>query len=267
MSRTYRPTIAFALAALTSIYAFAQTPNRHTVVNCVKVKEGKNAEYRAYLAEYNTKLYKSRVEAGEVAAYIVAASVSPVGTSARCDYHLVAAYNGIPADPNVPGKLDADLKRAGINTTSDQMAAKRDSLSTLVSRQIWRTRDSVGAGAQKGGYVRVNYYKVHAGKQAEYLTAETTGWKVLAEEFHKQDAGRTWSLYTLLMPGGEDLAYNAMTVDGFPSWESLMTGSPVRTLWNKVHPSLDSTAYLNHVNSISDRPFVEVLRIVEAIRK
>ena len=267
MSMIYRPAIAFALAALTSNYAFGQTPNRHTVVNCVKVKDGKGAEFRAFLTDVSTKLNKSRVDAGEVAAYIVAASVAPSGRSARCDYHLVAAYNGIPPELNAPGKLDADLKRAGINMTGEQLATKRDSLSYLVSRDTWRTRDMVGAGATKGGYVRVNYYKVHPGKQADYLTAETTGWKLVAEELHKQNAGRTWSLNTLVMPGGENLVYNAMTVDGFPNWDSLMTASPMRALWNKVHPTLDSTAYLNHVNSISDRPFVDVLRIVEVIRK
>ncbi len=267
MSKTYRPAIAFALATLTTTYAFGQTPIRHTVINCVKVKDGKTAEFRAYLNDIAVKLYKSRVEAGEATAYVIAAAVSPTGTSARCDYHLVATYNGVPAELNVPGKLDADLKRAGINLTADQLTAKRDSLSALVSRHIWRTRDSVGAGAQKGGYVRANYYKVHPGKQAEYLTAETTGWKLLAEELNKQSAGRTWSVYTLVMPGGEELAYNAMTVDGFPNWDSLMTTSPMRALWNKVHPTLDSTAYFNHVNNISDRPFLDVLRIVEAIRK
>ena len=268
MSRIFRPAIAVALAALTSTYAFGQTstPNRHTVVTCVKVRDGKQAEFAAYLKDVSLKLYKSRVEAGEVAAYIVAAAVSPIGTSARCDYHLVATYNGVPNDPGA-GTLDRDLQRAGISMTAAQLTAKRDSLSRRVSRDIWRTREVVGAGVPKGGYVRVNYYKVRAGMQTDYVTKETAGWKPYAEEINKQDAGRTWSLYTLVMPGGSQLAYNAMTVDGFPSWAALMAGGSMRNTWNKVHPAIDSTAYLSQINGISDRAFVDVLRIEEAIRK
>ncbi len=268
MSKLIRSTIAFAFAALASKYAFGQVPapNRHTVINCVKVKDGKQAEFATYLKDISAKLYKSRVDAGEVAAYFISAAVAPSGRSARCDYRMVATYNGIPAEPG-GGNLDRDLKRAGILMTGAEVTAKRDSLSFLVSRDIWRTRETVGTSVGKGGYVRVNYYKVHPGMTADYVTKETTGWKPLAEEINKQNAGRTWSLYTLVMPGGENLAYNAMTIDGFPSWEALMAGGSLRPTWNKVHPGLDSTAYLNQINSISDRVSIDVFRIVEAIRK
>ncbi|MBL8232789.1 MAG: hypothetical protein JNL98_30095 [Bryobacterales bacterium] len=269
MSKILQTTIVAALAALTINHAFGQTPGprRHAVINCVKVKDGKNAEFRAYLNDVTAKLYKSRVDTGEVATYIVAAAVSPVGRAARCDYHLVATYNGIPAEVNAPGKLDADLKRAGLNMTAEQLAARRDSLSTLVSRETWRTREMVGGGAQKGGYGRVNYFKIHQGMTADFVAAEESGWKPYAEERNKQNAGHTWSFHTLVMPGGENLPYNAMTVDGFPSWESLMNSGSGRAIWNKVHPNLDSTAHFDRVNSISDRPFTDVVRIVDVIRK
>ena len=58
-----------------------------------------------------------------------------------------------------------------------------------------------------------------------------------------------------------------MTVDGFPSWAALMTPAPFRSTWNKVHPTLDSSAYLSQANSLVDRPFVDVIKVVEVIRK
>ena len=65
MLSSLRLSSVLSLAVFTGILAYGQNPDRHTVVNCVKVKEGKNAEYTAYLRDV-TKLYKSRVESGEV---------------------------------------------------------------------------------------------------------------------------------------------------------------------------------------------------------
>lgn len=255
-----------SLAVFTGILAYGQNPDRHTVVNCVKVKEGKNAEYTAYLRDV-TKLYKSRVESGEVSAYIIAQAVAPAGRSARCDYHTVTAYTGFPPETGAAGKLDADLKRAGISITAAEFAAKRDSLSDLVGREFWRSRERVGAGSQKGGYIRINYYKVKPGMMTDYLALEATGWKQVAEEMNKQNAGMSWSLASLVMPGGANVAYNAMTVDGFPNWEALGSGTAARPIWNKVHPERDMSAYMNRIAAVSDRPRVEVMRVIEAIRK
>ena len=50
---------------------------------------------------------------------------------------------------------------------------------------------------------------------AYFLAKERSGWKPYAEEVNKHEAGQTWALHTLVMPSGGNVAYNAMTVDGF----------------------------------------------------
>ena len=232
---------------------------------CVKVKEGKTREFEAYVQEVTVKLAKVRVDAGTIVTYTIAQAVAPVGRAARCDYHFVAGYNGFPPEAPSPEQTATDMKKAGISMSREAMLTKRDELSNLVGVDVWVYRERVGT-AKKGGYARINYDKVHPGMGAEWATLESTGWKQLAEAAAKE-YGTAWRVASLVMPGGANLPYNAMTVDIFPSWDALGKGLPTRDIWNKVHPNTDMSAHLNRLSVIRDRPRVDTVRLVEYITK
>lgn len=265
--------LAIHIAAIATIVccdqaAFAQqqtAPRQYSRDSCVKVRDGKAAEYAAFLRDVTTKLYKVRVEAGDAASFVIARAVEPAGRSARCDYHIVVGYDGFPPEAAGAEKTAADLKKAGIAMTRDQMLAKRDELSFLVSTDTWAWDNRVGT-IQAGGYGRLNFYKVKAGAIGDWRRYETTGWKPLAEALSKEK-GTSWSSATLSMPGGTALPYNALTVDGFPNWAAVGAGVPVRQMWSKVHPNSDMTAHTERVNSVADRPRIDWVRFVEVIRK
>jgi len=231
---------------------------------CVKVKNGHSEEYAALLRDV-TKLAKVRVEAGTITSYMVAQAVAPAGRAARCDYHLVTGYQGFPPEAPSAEQTVADMKKAGIAMSREAMFAKRDELSTLVGVDIWRYLARVGT-PKKGGYARINYDKVHPGMGPEWATLETTGWKQLAEAA-APEYGTAWRVASLIMPGGANLPYNAMTVDIFPSWEALGKGIPARALWNKVHSNVDMSAHLNRLSLIRDRPRADTVRLIEVITK
>lgn len=268
LAQTLTMTAVALLAAVTAHgqQQQPQQPIRHSVVTCIKVEDGKATEFASHLQNVTSKLYKSRIDAGELRSFTIAQAYSPAGRSARCDYQLISGYDGYPVETGAPGKLDADLKRAGVNMTASEMTAKRDSLSTLVSRDVHRRRMGTGSSI-KGGYLRINHYKVHAGRQADWLQAEEMGWKPIAEEFTKQGPGNAWSAHTVVMPTGSDVPYNAITVDAFPSWDALMKGNPTRATWQKVHPDRDFAAHTARVAEIADAPHRDVYRIIEVIRK
>ena len=158
--------IALAIAGLILPAALlpAQTPVPHVRTICVKVAPGKAAEYNAYLRDISVKLLRARVDDGELVGADVLRSVEPVGTSARCDYLLVWEYNGFPGEMNTADRTNALLKKLGMKMTAAELAAKRDSLSTLVGMEIWRNVDMVPADEAKGGYLRLNLYKTKPGK-------------------------------------------------------------------------------------------------------
>ena len=267
MTTTFRFCGVLTLGIFCCSMASSQTQDQQSYGrdNCVKVKEGKAQEYATYLRDVVVKLAKVRVDAGAVVSYTIAQAVAPAGRAARCDYHILAGYNGFPPEAPSAEQTAADMKKAGLSMNLEAMIAKREELSYLVGVDIWMYRERVGT-PKKGGYARINYDKVHPGMGAEWATLESNGWKQLAEAASKE-YGTAWRAASLAMPGGANLPYNAMTVDIFPSWAALGKGIPARDLWNKVHPSRDMTAHLNRLSTIRDRPRVDTVRLIEVITK
>lgn len=233
-------------------------------VICVKARDGKTAELRKYLLDTTTKMAKYRVESGTYTSFVIAEAVAPSGRSARCDFHIVYGNAGPPAEPKL--MTDEEMKKANVGMTVAQRNAKRDELSIVVSNEYWASRDMVGT-LVKGGYARLNYFKVKPGSAGEWVRAERGGWKQMAEVWAKDTPGRAWILHTLGMPGGTSLPYNAMTVDGFPDWASMFGGGNPRATWLKVHPDTDYSAYMDRVGEMAERPMVATMRLLEVIRK
>ncbi|MBS1829766.1 MAG: hypothetical protein JST93_30990 [Acidobacteria bacterium] len=245
--------------------AFAQTQSTGSAeILCIKAKDGKQGELRRFLLDSSAKMGKYRVDSGVFSAYLIAEAVAPSGRSARCDFHLVQAYAAAPKGPLT--STEEDMKKAGISMTIAQRNAKRDEISYLVSREYWRVRDIVGT-LVKGGYVRLNYFKINSNSQTEWLRMESSGWKQMAEVWAKESPGRAWVLQTLIMPGGATMPYNGLTVDGYPNWDALFATTNPRNTWGKVHPDSDYSAYMTRVGQLAERPLVSTMRLIEVIRK
>lgn len=258
---------ALALWTALTITAFGQTSEqpRYSRDYCVKVRDGKGAEFSAFLRDVTLKLGRARVESGSAASFVVAEAVAPAGRAARCDYHIVYGYIGFPPEPPDAAQTEADMKKAGLTMSRMAMIQKRDELSLLVSMDIWRGRATAGR-TEKGGYARLNYYKTNPGMMADWIRMESEGWKKLAEDVAASMPGMSWGASSLAMPGGQSLPYDAMTYDGFPSWEALGKGIPVRATWNKAHPEMDFAAYSARMATVVSRPRVDIVKLTEVIR-
>jgi len=257
---------SFMLAGFLALQgtSFSQETPQFIRMQCVKVIQGKGAEFETYLKE-NRKLAKVRIDQGSGTFSIVSRAVYPSGREARCDYHFVAGFNGFPPEASTAQQTEADMKKAGITLTRAQYNAKQSETSYLVEQQLWRSRGSVG-NVPMGGYVRINYEKIKPGMAADWLKWELE-WKDLAESAAKDIPGTSWGLYTLSMPGGSDYPVKGMTVDGFPSWEAVGKGLPAPTIWKKVHPDTDYAQHMGKLSGLSDRSSVEVFKVVDIIRK
>lgn len=244
-----------------------QDTPRYLRDNCVKAKDGKLSQLATYLQDVTVKLAKVRMDAGAYDFLVITQAIIPSGTSAICDFHVVYGSTGFP--PETPGAEQnaADMKKSGLAMTREQMMAKRDEISTLVSLDFWRRHEIVGTSV-KGGYARLNFYKTKPGAtQAEWARMEGSGWKALAAVWAAETPGMGWGANTLALPGGSSQPYNAMTIDSFPNWAALAKGLPARATWNKVHPDTDMTLYMDRLGTVADRTRVEVVKLIEVIRK
>jgi len=258
---------AIAFFALSAAGVLAQNQASPTYIReyCIKVTPGNGAAYAEFAHEVSAKLNQSHADAGEIGSWLLARAVAPAGTSAKCDYLSVWFYSGFPNEPSSNDQMTAALERAHLNLSAREFAAKRDSLSTLVSVQYWRSAGSVGQTPQKGNYLRLNHYKVKSGQTGKWVNLETTMWKPLVAAH--LDAGGTggWAADTLVMPLGDSLPYNALTVDIFADWASLGRGMPVQQLWSKAHPNLSWNEYLDQLDSVREVNSREVVQVVEHV--
>lgn len=246
--------LAFASAASPAFAQNAADPPTARVY-CIKVNPGKGAEFDAFLRDVSLPLAQVRADSGEFAWVMVARSLYPAGTSATCDYSVIYGYKGLPPEEASASSLDAALKKTKIPLTAEQMIAKRSSLITLAAAEVWWTVEATGPAIGKGGYMRVNHYKIKPGQWDEWVKAERAGWKPLVEEWNKAGGKGGWGVYGLMMPSGDSLPYDGATVDTFADWNSLIRGVPLGELWPKVHPGFsinETLANLDKVRSVHD---------------
>lgn len=267
MSRFARVTCIVLVGLGMFSVAVAQSADqpRFTVDYCVKVKEGKGADYAALIRDVSAKMAQVRIDEGSLASYAVGRAVIPAGSSARCDYHILYGFVGWPPEALTPEQTEAVMKKAGLSMTREQMIAMRNEASTLVSADMWQGQTRVGQ-VTKDSYVRLNYYKIRPGMTADWIRMESEGWRKLVEKASEEHQGIAWGASTLAMPGGTSREYNAITYDSFPTWEAFGRGLPTRELWMKVHPQQDFSAFLERVDSLIDRPRIDVIKMVEVLR-
>jgi len=267
--RTFASFAAATVIALAPSLASAQGQSEPPTTRgyCVKVAPGKGAEFRALLHDVGVPLNQALANTGAFEWYVALRSVIPAGSSAACDYRIVYGFKGLPPEPASPERLDAAMKSAKVAMTREQFIAKRDAVSSLVSTEIWQGIDVVGPDATPGSYVRISHYKVKDGAFGDWVRLEQSIWKPLMEAWLKEGGKGSWRVSSLMMPSGDVMPYNALTVDIFPDWSGIVRGLPLDTLWPKVHPNLTTEQAFDHqmpgVRSIHD---IEVYQVEEVVR-
>lgn len=249
-------------AAFCTVLPAQQAPTGYHSVACVKVKPENNTEFRQWAAGDVRKLAQSRVDGGAVSSWMLLRSVIPVGKSAECDYLIVSVYPGIPPQPMGLEELDAALKKAGIAMTAQQYVDRRNSLTTLISNNLFQNRAYVGT-SKKGDYYVVNYMK--ASNLEDYVAYEKKAWGPFAEAMAKQGARSGWSLNTMVFPGGSDVKFNAVTVDMYPTWDSIFADFNFYELWRKVHPDMEVGTTFEQYEKLRHQGDVDIYVLQDAI--
>ena len=227
--------VALAAAFSTTLLA-QQAPSGYHSVACIKVKPENTSQFRKWMSEDARKLAQARVDSGEISTWFLLRSVIPQGTSAECDYLNVVMYPGAPPKPMGMDELGVALKKAGITVSAQEYVDRRNSLTTLVSNNLFQNKIFVGA-MNKGDYLEVNYMRVS--NMDDYLAYEKKVWQPFAEAMAKGGVRTGWSLNVQVLPSGSDLRYQAVTVDVFPSWDAMFKDLPFADTFKKVHPDME----------------------------
>lgn len=253
-----------AIAAAFSVNLLAQTPSAgyHTVA-CIKIKPDKASEFRKWAAEDLHKYAQSRVDSGAISTWFLTRSIMPQGSSAECDYLSISIYPGAPTEPMSLEDLDAALKKAGMSISAQEFIDRRNSLTSLVSNNLFQNRAFVGT-MKKGDYLRVNYMK--APNIEDYVAFEKKVWQPFAEEMIKDGVGSGWSLNVQIMPGGTDLKFNAVTVDVFPTWEAIYKpDAQFYDRFRKVHPDMELGTTFENYEKLRSQGSIQLYSVADMV--
>lgn len=256
-----------AVFSFSSISAQGQAAEIEEYVRdvCLKVTPGKGAELAKMLHDVGAKLARLRVDEGRASWWSAQRAVVPVGSDARCDYHILYGYPGFPPESLSQEQLSADLKKAGVGMSHAELASRRNDLATVVNLDIWRIVGRVGQG-ELGSYVVHNLYKAKPGQANEWIRLETEGWMPLAKAYAEEGPGRGWAAAVLAMPAGGDLDYNAITADIFPNWAALGKGVGAAERWPKIHPGISFTDYFSLFDNVRTVHKRQVFEVVGQVR-
>lgn len=222
-------------AGLDIAIAQDQQPAGYHAVNCIKVRDGKMAEYREF-SQDNRKLAQIAADSGRMMVGYRLRSIMPAGEAAACDFVLVSIFKGAPPPPLAPESLADALLKAHISMSPAEYRAKQAAVGKLMSTEMWRTDIQIGE-IQKGDYMFVNHMKVN--DFPTWMEMERSIWKPMAEAWIKEGSQRAWLVNRAVLPGGTDRKYQATTLDVYPSWEATFKPRPTEKMFKQVHPDKD----------------------------
>jgi len=171
---------------------------------------------------------------------------------------------GAPRAPIGREGFEKALQKAGVSMPVSDWYAKRDSLSSLVSTEMWRPRIRLGA-PQKDHYLFLNYMKVH--DAPEYIDFENNVWRPMAEEWVKEGSQSGWVFATKVLPSGTDTTYAAYSADIYPSWDAAFKQRSVRTTFDKIHSGKNFQQTMDRLPKLRDLARRELWVVVERVAK
>jgi hypothetical protein len=241
--------LSVAIAATFSATLFAQqAPTGYHTVACIKVKPDKGSEFRKWAAEDLHKYSQARVDSGAVSTWYLLRSVMPQGTSAQCDYLIVAMFPGAPPQPMGIEGLDVVLKKAGMSMSAQEFVDRRNSLTTLVSNNLFQNQAFVGS-SKKGDYFMVNYMKVP--NIQDWVAYEKKVWQPFAEAMTKEGVESGWSLNVQVLPNGSNLPFQGVSVDVYPSWDAVFKDDGhFVDRFKKAHPDMEFGTTIEHFEKL-----------------
>ncbi len=216
----------------------AQSNNKpsYYLVTYYKTDADKTDEYLSLIRNYASKIWKEKMNAGDVTSY---ALYSVVATSDDEGYNLISVQTANAINDFSKSNTMELFKKGmpGIDEKTLTAITKNFvSLRTPVKTEIYRQVDGLPTGIQP--FYEMNFMKSLDGKQDEYVRQEKEIYKQLHQEFIKSGNRTGWSFSQLIVPVADGSKYNFVTANGFSDWDKSysLTMDDYYKTYNKLFP-------------------------------
>ncbi len=260
-----------ALSLKPAVQAQVQTPAqpKYALLEYMKIEPGKAAEYRKMEQEVWLPVHRERIKGKLISGWAMYGVRYPGGTAREYDVVVVTTFDNFKdVEANIPPEIFA---KANPNLKREEYNARAAAVRKMVRTEVIALVDSAWPGSEDpraaataapAKYVRVDYKRIEAGKNADYAANERKYYKPLWQAAVDQGAMRGWAVWGVRFPGGTDKEYGFVTVQFFDKFEQL-DGNPSRGLWEKVHPNVKSADIYGQMGALSKTVRSEVLTLLE----
>ena len=259
-----------ALLALTlNLRAQSDQQPLFFIVDYMKSTPGKSADYVKNEREIWKKVHQERKKRGLIESWYMY-SVWYAGTQSEYDYVTVTVVRGFDKLENPY----SDLFTGGMEKllTKEQYAAGMgvEALRNLLRTEVFAGEDFVTnnpAGAAPAKYLRVNYMDVPAGGWDRYIHMETKLVKPLHVEMMKGGGRAGWGLYSLGMPSGDAMPYDAVSIDFYNKWSDMTGGTAdFRKTLEKAHPGMSEQYLTDEINASRSLVRAELWEVIDYVQ-
>lgn len=230
--------LVVVLFGINQIKAQSDQKPVYYLVTYYKTDKDKTDEYLYLMKNYASKIWKEKMNAGDVTSY---ALYSVVATSDDEGYNLISVQSASSINDFTKSNTLELFKKGFPGIDEKTLSAIMKSYAALrspVKTEILKQIDGLPTGIQP--YYEMNFMKSLDGKQNEYVRQETEIFKPIHQEFIKNGNRSGWVFSQLIVPVSDGSKYNFVTANGFTDWDksySLTLDDYYKT-YNKLFPKV-----------------------------
>lgn len=245
--------------------SFAQEDQGYALVEYMKVKPGMGQQYLECEAVWK-KIHQNRLEMGLISGWDLQEVLYPRGTHTEYDYITITKVENWDALNFRQGWTEETWERAtkGLSEEEIEMADQAEMYREIVKAEIWTAYDVVMRTGDTRPRIEVeNFMRIPANGWDAWLDMEMNMVKPVHQKSVEMGTRAGWMITTMVLPRGDELPYQASTLDFYESWADM--DQDESAAWEAVHPDLSDRVAEDRINGTRTLVRTEVRMLIDYV--
>jgi len=260
MKKVLSVTFLICIFALTAV-AQDNALNNYKKMDYIRVDEGTLNQFLNQAKQKLKPHYQELVDSGVLTSWSLYHVSLPGGEKSNYHFISIATATDIDTLLNVYDNIKLpDYLPANSGSDTQKLA----SMGTLIKSELWNVENVLSANGQSdrpSTYMTMDYMKVAAGKNPDYLMLE----EEIAKPIHQQRIDKKsmagWEVYSLISPNGSNYGYNFSTANFFNRASHIEFGFTNEIINQSMGDNANVSELFNTIYSTRDRVKVELWKL------
>ena len=261
-------TTTAALAVLTWTLPAQQEPAApavYTSTSTYHVDDEHRAAYETWLKTRYRKYAEALLQQDPTVVSVLATRVIFGGVvEPEVNGYLSVARQGLP---HPTPELNDKIAQQAFGKTYAEFLAEARPLRKRMGQVLLRRMAGTPPATEEGGLVRYDYKKITPGRMSDYIQLERDYERLRAAQV-KAGSMTGWGMFTLLLPGGSERPFDAITAHSGKTLEQVMNwGRDATSIAASLTPPFNLTGTALRANDLQKIVRSEVRLVVLSVRR